>query len=289
MRRVSIVWLFLAGLCIPLFLGCGGDGQASVPTPDVDATVESAIKATSEAAGAFETQVAQAVQATRDAETGAPATATVTPTEPPLVPSTTIGMACEQNNDCANGELCRDGVCVIESLVTPTPKPAVVALQPVADASLRDGDAKDGVPDLVISGSVIQALDGPGMEDRAVIEFDISSLAGPVSSAALTSKVFNALGPFPFTLDLYGYTTSANGLVELNDWSTGSLIASINYAGENEVDIDVTAFVNSAIGAGEGNVGFRFEFAVPSAIELNGPYVAFNSLEIGPAASLELS
>ena len=120
--------LFMSAIFIASTVGCGGDEPASSATPDVDATVESAIRATSEAADAFETQVAEAVEATRQAggvgsSTGVP-TSTPLSAMTPLAPTTTIGMSCLQNTDCANGELCQGGVCVLEAQPTPTAAPS---------------------------------------------------------------------------------------------------------------------------------------------------------------------
>src|SRR5262249_18094525 len=61
------------------------------------------------------------------------------------------------------------------------------------------------------------------------------------------------------------------------------------YSGEQTVTLDVTSFISSAVAAGDAFAGFNFQFAVPSSITLNGPYVAFRSLEFPPAASLRVN
>ncbi len=175
----------------------------------------------------------------------------------------------------------------------PTPTPTVelgspVVLAPVVDGSLRDGLGllKDGSPDRVLETTTVQVLDGPQFEERGVIEFGISGAAGLVGAATLDLSVFSSMSPFPFDVDVFGYTTSADGVLGLDDWDSGSFVGTFAYNGAATVSVDVTSFIQAV--SGTDYVGFRFEFAEPSQIELNGPFVAFGSTEKPPAATLTL-
>ena len=165
---------------------------------------------------------------------------------------------------------------------------STIILAAVADGSIRDGLGilKDGVPDSVIDGSIIQALDVPNFEDRGIVEFDISSLLGNINSATLDLAVFGSTGPFPFDVAVFGYSDTAAGSLGLNDWSSGSLLTTFVFSGDATVSLNVTSFLQGRIDSGDSHAGFRFEFANPSNINLNGPFVAFNSIEIPPAATL---
>ena len=156
---------------------------------------------------------------------------------------------------------------------------AVTRLGPVADGSVRDGN-------MVIDHSVVQTLHVPSFEDRGVIEFDLRRLTGSVQRATLILPVFNAKGPYPFRIDVYGY--QANGVLEVADWGRGTLIKSFQYAGASEVRLEVTAKVARLRQAGATGAGFVFRFAVPSDIDSNGPYLAFGSMEYRPAARLRV-
>jgi hypothetical protein len=155
----------------------------------------------------------------------------------------------------------------------------VTRLGPVADGIVRDGNT-------VLDGSVVQTLHVPSFEDRGVIEFDLSRLTGTVQRATLILPVYNAMGPYPFRIDVYGYR--ANGVLEVGDWGRGTLIKSFQYAGALEVRLDVTAKVARMRQAGASGAGFVFRFAVPSDIASNGPYLALGSMEYRPAARLRV-
>jgi hypothetical protein len=137
----------------------------------------------------------------------------------------------------------------------------------------------------VINGGVVQMLDDPTFEVRGVIEFDISSLVS--ADVQLELSVFASNGPLPFTVDVFTYT--GDGLVALSDFSAGSAFTSFVYSGESKITLDVSSVVQSLQSSGDSFAGFRFEFAVPSAIPLNAPFLAFNSLEFPPAAELVMS
>ena len=163
-------------------------------------------------------------------------------------------------------------------------------IHPTVDGSVRDGPpfgVKDGIPDSPVDRSIVQALNVPTFEERGVVEFSLSTLSQPISSAQLILPVFASNGPFPFTVDVLTYV--GDGVLTLADWDQGSLFTTFPYSGEPTVTLNVTSFISSALAEGDAFAGFNLRFAVPSNIALNGPFVAFNSLEFPPAASLTVN
>jgi hypothetical protein len=147
-----------------------------------------------------------------------------------------------------------------------------------------DGIVRDGTTTL--DGSVVQALHTPLLEDRGIIEFDISKLSGRIKGAKLNLKVFASTGPYPFAVNVYAYP--GDGLLSTSDWDRGTLLTTFSYAGQTSVTLEVTAALRALVASGATFAGFNFRFAVPSPISLNGPFVAFNSNEYGPPAILQL-
>jgi hypothetical protein len=153
-----------------------------------------------------------------------------------------------------------------------------VKLSPRIDGSVRNGN-------LAMDNSVVQTLNGPAMEDRGIIEFDLRKFSGPVYRATLRLTVFGSKGPYPFRVDLYGYR--GDGKLQADDWERGTFISSFQYAGESSVILDVTAKVQAMKSTGAKYAGFNFR-AEPSDIYYNGPFVAFNSNEYPPRAILNI-
>jgi hypothetical protein len=167
-----------------------------------------------------------------------------------------------------------------------------IVITPAVDGIIRDGiqGPRDGVPDFIIDGgaAVIQALDTPPQEDRAIVEFDISNLSHPVKRARLVLSVFSSNGPFPFRIEVFSY--AGDGVLSLSDWDSGTLHTSFKYSGRRKtIRLDVTSVINNLLASGEGHVGFNIQFAMQSPIELNGPFIAFHSLELPPAPFLRVN
>jgi hypothetical protein len=161
--------------------------------------------------------------------------------------------------------------------------PTVATLSAVADGSVRTGS----LGSFVLDNSVVQVLNVPSFEDRGVVEFDTRNLSLPVQQAQLKLSVFASNGPFPFTVQVFAY--SGNGVLDFNDRDSGTLVTSFAYAGETTVTLDVTSAVRDLVSGGAPFVGFNFRIPVVSPIDLNGPFVAFNSMEYPPAAVLEVT
>ena len=170
-----------------------------------------------------------------------------------------------------------------------TSSTAATLIFAVADGSVRDGlaAAKDDAPDDVIENSAAQMVDVPPFEDRGIIEFNLAGLALPIARAKLSLPVFASMGPFPFDIDVFAY--SADGQLTLSDWAGGTFLRSFRYRGKQVVKLDVTSAVEAALAAGQQFIGFRFEFAEPSSIALNGPFLAFHTVELPPAATLRIN
>ena len=177
-------------------------------------------------------------------------------------------------------------VAVTLLLCSTAPDATASTREPVVDGIIRDGGpfgAKDGIPDVVLDGSVVQTLHVPSFEDRGIIEFNLSGLSQPILNVELVLPVFSS-NPFPFTIDVFGY--AGDGALTLSDWAQGSLLTSFLYSGEQVVTLDVTSFISSAVAAGDAFAGFNFRFAGPPNI---GPFVAFRSLEFPPSAFLKIN
>ena len=163
---------------------------------------------------------------------------------------------------------------------------------PVVDGVVRDGldSPKDGIADVIMANVVVQVLDVERdimpFEDRGILEFDLSTLSGPITSATLDLNVFSSNGPYPFNVDVFTYT--GDGILSLNDFNVGTLFHTFGYSGEKTVQLDATPFIKTIVSSGDQYAGFNLQFAEPSTIPMNGPFVAFNSLEYPPAATLTI-
>jgi hypothetical protein len=172
-------------------------------------------------------------------------------------------------------------------------KPAIAAsTTPVVDGHIVDGldYPKDGIPDKIAT-NLVQVLDvekpTKPFECRGIIEFSIPGIPAPVAEAKLKLNVFDSHGPYPFIIDVFTYT--GNGVLSLDDFNAGTLFTSFEYSAESSVTLDVTAFISNLYTSGDDFAGFNFQFAVPSTITLNGPFVAFNSLNYPPASNLTIT
>jgi hypothetical protein len=166
---------------------------------------------------------------------------------------------------------------------------AAAVLTPAADGSVRDGlhSPKDGTPDDVLENAVVQALhtsrEELPFEDRGIIEFSLEGLSPPILRARLRLPVFGSMGPYPFRINVFAYR--GDGQLALSDWKGGAFAKPFVYSNTTDrrvVWVNVTSAVRAAVTAGQRFIGFRFVFAAPSPIPLNGPFIAFNSLEHHP-------
>ena len=168
-----------------------------------------------------------------------------------------------------------------------------ISLRPAVDGSVRDGldFPKDGIGDTVLDGAVVQVLNVDRLvapfEDRGIIEFDITGGVPAQGRLKFVLPVFAAMGPFPFTIGVFGY--AGDGVLSLADFAAGSFLTSFEYSGQPTVVLDVTEFVRDLVASGDGIAGFNLQFSIPTTIPLNGPFVAFGSLEFPPTAELTVA
>jgi hypothetical protein len=150
------------------------------------------------------------------------------------------------------------------------PPPINLTLTPSVDGLIRDGAAgqpKDGIPDLVEALGLVQVLNAPPFEDRGIIEFDVSPLVRPVGHAELRLNVFGSNGPYPLTVNVFAY--SGDGALTPGDFASGSPFTSLSFAGEAQVNVDVTSAVNALISSAAHYAAFNLR-TPPSTISLNG-------------------
>ncbi len=135
-------------------------------------------------------------------------------------------------------------------------------ISPTAYATVVDGACsgmsppppRDGTPDCVLGGffAVLNRVP-PGQEERAIVEFDVSGLLFPQSSARFSgSPFYNTTGPA--TLELWGYV--GDGSVSNPDFDSGAnFIATFNHS-SGPLSLDVLSFVNKRAAQGDKYVGF---------------------------------
>lgn len=144
--------------------------------------------------------------------------------------------------------------------------PAVVELPPE-----EDPNPSLPSPEAAINASYISsggwAVTGRGFVDVTVAVFDFGT-ATSVSSARLSLPIDAVFSQDEIAeLEIFFY--SDNGIIEITDYSIGFIlpIAEIDAAGLTQLDIDVTAAVNSTLASSQF-VGFRIgSTTLPDAIE----------------------
>jgi len=179
------------------------------------------------------------------------------------------------------------------SVLTGSQPAIAVSLTSNVDGFIRDGlySLKDGIPDDITEGVAVQVLDveRPSLpfEDRGIIEFALPTIPVPIVQAQLSLNVRSSEQPYPFTIDVFTYT--GDGLLSLDDFNAGSFFTSFEYSLEPFITLDVTDVIKDLYANGDDFAGFNFQFAIPSTIAVNGPYLSFNSLEFPPAADLTIT
>lgn len=100
------------------------------------------------------------------------------------------------------------------------------------------------------------------LEDRTVIEFDLSQLSGPISSANLLTPLWNLDGGGDVgILDVYNFV--GNGTISADDFFAGTLLTSFPLNGSETADIDITTTVQRAVNGKERFLGFRLSTNTP--------------------------
>lgn len=161
-----------------------------------------------------------------------------------------------------------------------------LTISPSVDATIFDGaqGILDGIGDYINAGGNPQAVKMSTMESRAILEYDLSPITQPITSAFLTLPVQFTLGPYPFTLQLYSY--DANGTLTFSDYGAGSPYASKKYSGDSFVTFDVTPLLKAT---SSEFLGFNVRKQEQSPADSIPAYAAFGSLEHSPATFLSIN
>lgn len=176
------------------------------------------------------------------------------------------------------------------SMITPA---EAVVLMPDADGYLVDY-WRDGTIDYISETSYVDILNqrvSPSFsaEEQGILEFDISGLSGPVSSAFLDLDIMYSLIPsgYPATLGFYSY--AGDGAISGSDHGMGTLINLYDYNGEPNIQMDVTAPLQNLVNDNENFMGFNLRMETAPALGVTAPNViTFNSLEYPRSALLNI-
>jgi hypothetical protein len=157
--------------------------------------------------------------------------------------------------------------------------------------------------------NIVRCCDGV-IEARAIEEFQLPALDGPVASATLSVYLNALVSGTGGTISVWGYPgdglvtgaplpPSPNGvyLGTFPEFGAGDvLLGSFAFAPASRVDLDITAFLQGVVDGGSGWAGFNFRLAAPSSslVSLNGEsagpatasYVMVNTVPVPPAVTL---
>ena len=178
---------------------------------------------------------------------------------------------------------------------------AVIDLTTSIHGQIRDLAASgpvDGVPEDIRTDRIglahFQDADSganlfPSRDVRGLIEFDISALAGGVSSAELILTTAPVSSAFiaAHTVNLFGY--SGDGSITLSDFSAGSLITDFAYFNEPSVTLDVTAFIENQILLGGSFAGFNLFLLDPTNIGGPAQFASFGRQNVSPFPVLRIT
>jgi len=166
------------------------------------------------------------------------------------------------------------------------PVAQALVLPPEVDATIFDGFQWDfdGVPDYINDDGYPQALYSSkyNFETRGFFEFNLSTVASGFNSAVFSGTVDASKGPYPFTIDVYGY--SGDGAISTGDYQAGDFLTSFQYDEEGEVFVDLTPFMADMIADGNPYAELNFRMRYEAGDERELVYLAFNSLSYPPSA-----
>ena len=139
----------------------------------------------------------------------------------------------------------------------------------IAEGSVTDTRPIDGVFDATNSSLVVAEAGTSRDTNRAVFEFDVSSLADyvPIEQATLHLYVSTVLNPYAFELEYYGY--AGNGRLDVADADAGNLI-DVQPGTIGAVTVDVTSHLQGLLAAGEDVAGIMVRNTAEGSLEING-------------------
>lgn len=157
---------------------------------------------------------------------------------------------------------------------------------PSVDATIFDFE-DDGVGNFINSTGGVQALNSSGFDSRGIIEFNLAGLNQSISGVFLRVYRNAAQGPFPLTIDVYGY--SGDGALAMADYADGLFWGSFDYSDDSFVDVDLGTHVNDAIALNDSFLGINLRMHDQSGVVNGPPFVSFKSLELNNPAELSFS
>jgi hypothetical protein len=147
-------------------------------------------------------------------------------------------------------------------------------ISPTQEYTVRDEDG-DGSPDSLVGGGppgrLLLTGENGVMEDRAVLQFPLTAIAhDSVLAAVGFVTIMSSTAPStPVRIEMWGFTGA--GSAELSDWSSGSLVQSIDnieiWAGQT-IAIPMTGTINSALNGGDTHAGFRIVVIGATHVEI---------------------
>lgn len=146
------------------------------------------------------------------------------------------------------------------------------AIIPTSTFGTVEDTNRDGIPDATrFDGNIARAINSTAsnffQEYRAILEFELTGISAPVSTATLELNPIRTTNtPVSTTLQLFGF--SGNGVVDVSDFSAGILVASLPFFNETFKNVDITAFFNSLISSNASHAGFAIRVATPNSSNL---------------------
>jgi hypothetical protein len=179
-------------------------------------------------------------------------------------------------------------VLLLASLATPA---LAQDFSPVAIGSGRDSPRGGAIELMTTTGFNTLIRETASAEDRAMLEFNVTPLAGATLASArvqLRIAVNNAQdnGPRTFNIEVY----SADGTMTLSDFDTpATVVGSTSYHPPNQssvaVDIDATAAIQALLTAGATYIGVRVDPTsspnFPNVIDLSTANAPIIRVEVG--------
>ena len=119
------------------------------------------------------------------------------------------------------------------------------------------------LPFLSVNGSI---------EDRAVLQFDLSGLAGPLPGPATLELPLQNLDPGGPAGVIDVFTFFGTGAVTPDQFNAGTFFTSVGNNASGVEHVDVTGAVQAAVGAGQPFLGFRLSTATGDRYVLGPPF-----------------
>ena len=151
-----------------------------------------------------------------------------------------------------------------------------------AEFGVRDNNF-DGIGDEFASASLADAIETRFRDQRAHIEYDLSSLAGPTVTSATLTGTFDEqfsfrFGTSPATAEIAIY--AGNGASDLGDFSAPATVV-LSVTLEDDFDladfsVDVASAIQALVDAGATHAGVRFRSVTQGVGQFDAINIALN-------------